>query len=184
MNKIMIVINGKAEAGKDTLCDFVIHHFYAQKISSITPILRIARENGWDGSKDNQSRKFLSDLKRAFVEYNNLPNIYLQEECEKFLKSDNDILFVHIREAGQIDEFVSKVRDTCICCTLLVSNQPNKEPVLFGNDSDDCVENYEYDYHYQNIKPLEVAEKDFIDFFLAILADHDIKPRRRSFNLR
>jgi hypothetical protein len=173
-NKIVIVINGKAETGKDTLCDFVINKYHAEKRSSITPILKIARENGWDGIKDNKSRKFLSDLKRTFIDFNNLPNKYLTEECDNFLKSNNDILFVHIRESDQIKDFLANVKDSCQCCTLLISNTMDDKPVLWGNDSDDNADNYPYDYIYYNIKPLEEAEKDFLEFFKTILQDKNI----------
>jgi hypothetical protein len=172
--KIVIVINGKAQTGKDTLCDFVINHYHAEKRSSITPILKIARENGWDGVKNNKSRKFLSDLKRTFIDFNNLPNKYLLEECDKFLKSNNDILFVHIRESDQIKDFLANVKDGCQCCTLLVSNTMDDKSVLWGNDSDDNVDNYPYDYTYYNIKPLEETERDFLEFFFFFLKDKNI----------
>jgi hypothetical protein len=180
MNKIVIVINGKAEVGKDTLCDFVINHYFAEKISSITPILKIARDNGWNGTKNSKSRKFLSDLKRAFIDFNNLPNIYLVEECNRFLQSDNDILFVHIRESDQINEFLLNIKNTCVYCTLLINNMKKKKPVFWGNDSDDYVDNYRYSYTYYNIMTLEKAEKDFLVFFQKILEDLGINPRKRE----
>jgi hypothetical protein len=178
--KIVIVINGKAQTGKDTLCDFVINYYHAEKRSSITPILKIARENGWDGVKDNKSRKFLSDLKRAFVDFNNLPNKYLLEECDQFLIGNNDILFVHIRESDQIKDFLANVKDSCHCCTLLVSNTRDDKSVLWGNDSDDNADNYPYDYIYNNIKPLEEAKKDFMEFFQKILQEKNITLENRK----
>jgi hypothetical protein len=174
LNKIVIVINGKAQTGKDTLCDFVINHYHAEKRSSITPILKIAKDNGWDGVKDNKSRKFLSDLKRTFIDFNNLPNKYLIEECNQFLKSSNEIMFVHIRESDQINDFLVNVKDTCHCCTLLVSNSRDNKPVLWGNDSDDKADNYPYDYIYYNIKPLEEAESDFLEFFQKLLQEKNM----------
>ena len=86
MNKFVIVINGRAEVGKDTLCDFIIENYRAKKISAITPILKIAYANGWDGKKDAKSRKFLSDLKRIFIDFNDLPNNYLIQEQQIFCK--------------------------------------------------------------------------------------------------
>jgi len=179
MDKIVIVINGEAEVGKDTLCDFVISEFYAEKISSITPIVQIAKENGWDGTKDNKSRKFLSDLKRAFIDFNNLPTTYLCKEFERFLDGENDILFVHIRESDQISEFMDKIKNACACCSLLVSDRVYKKPACWGNESDDFVDSYGYDYRYQNRKPLEDAREDFLEFFQGILDDKGVCARGR-----
>ena len=66
MKKTAIIING----GKDTLCDFVSKHIKIKKISSIAPILKIAKAGGWNGNKDDKSRKLLSDLKHLFTKYN------------------------------------------------------------------------------------------------------------------
>ncbi len=170
-NKIVIVINGKGGVGKDTLCDIIIKHYKARKISSITPILKIARENGWDGTKTPKSRKFLSDLKRAFVEFNNLPNTYLVEEQKSFLKSDDDILFVHIRESDQISEFLDSIKGSCISTSLLIKRTNPDEPALLGNVSDDNVEDYTYEYTYNNTKSIEEAEADFMNYFEYLISD-------------
>lgn len=179
MNKIVLVINGKAEVGKDTLCDYVIKNYYAEKRSSITPIVEIAMRNGWDGIKTNKSRKFLSDLKRAFIDFNNLPNEYLIEEHRKFLESSNNILFVHIRETDQIDEFLKSVEGTCRYTSLLICND-EQSPISFGNNADDYVNNYSYEYVYHNIKPLGEAEMDFIVFFQKIMKDKGVCPISRK----
>ena len=70
MKKAVIVINGAGGVGKDTLCDLAAKHFKVYNVSSITPIKEIAALCGWDGSKDDRSRKFLADLKQISVEYN------------------------------------------------------------------------------------------------------------------
>jgi hypothetical protein len=173
------VINGEAESGKDTLCDFIISSYYAEKITSITPILKIALDNGWDGTKDNKSRKLLSNLKRAFSDFNNLPNNYLINESNRFIESNNDILFVHIRESDQIEAFLANIRDACLCCTLLISKKRNNAS-SWGNDSDDCVDNYHYEYKYNNDKRLEEAEDDFLNFFQKLLQEKKINPRKRE----
>ena len=74
MNKAVIVINGAGGVGKDTLCDLAAKHFKVRNISTITPIKELASMCGWDGRKDDKSRKFLSDMKRLTVEYNDFPN--------------------------------------------------------------------------------------------------------------
>lgn len=161
--KIVIIVNGKGGAGKDTVCEIAANFFRVKIISAITPIKEIAANYGWHGEKDEKSRRFLSDLKRAFIEYNDLPNCYLEKEYHKFENSDIDILFVHIREKDQIDDFKQRVKVKCV--TMLVrSSKIEDDNKQYGNYSDDNVEDYSYDYYYTNGKPLEVLVPDFMNF--------------------
>ena len=104
MKKIAIIINGAGGVGKDTLCDIAAKYFKVTNVSSITPIKEIARNHGWNGEKDARSRKFLSDLKRVFIDYNNLPTNYLYEQYKSFMDSDSEVYFAHIREGEEIDK--------------------------------------------------------------------------------
>lgn len=160
MDKIVVIINGKGGAGKDTLCDAAAKHYCVVNVSSIDPIKAIAAQHGWNGEKDDKARKFLSDLKRAFTEYNDLPNRWLEEQANAFAASNAEILFVHIREGSQIEDFKHRVKGKCI--TLLIRS--SRTETTYGNASDDDVENYPYDYVYQNDKPLPEAEEDFLVF--------------------
>ena len=165
--KVVIIINGKGGAGKDTVCDITANFFKSETVSAITPIKQIAQEFGWNGEKDKKSRKFLSDLKRAFIDYNGLPNKYLEEEYYKFVESDMDILFVHIRENDQIDDFKRRVKSKCI--TLLIRTKVNNQSeIQYGNYSDDNVEDYNYDYYYLNNQPLENLPSDFLHFIMGV----------------
>jgi len=164
MKKLVIIINGIGGAGKDTLCEFVSEYFETINVSSITPIKEIAAKHGWNGEKDEVSRKFLADLKKTFIDFNNLPTEYLMTEYEKFLDSPAKILFAHIREASEIDKFWKRVKSPCV--TLLVRRNVNTS---WGNDSDDDVENYKYDYYFNNDKVLEEAQNDFLELINDIL---------------
>lgn len=149
-SQIVIVINGKGGVGKDTVCDIVSDLFYVTNISAITPIKQIATTCGWNGEKDQRSRKFLSDLKRILIEYNDLPNRYLVHEFEKFKKAkETDILFVHIREAYQISDFLGRI-DGNYTTLLVRSNRLNISNAVYGNSSDDDAEQYRYDYVFDN----------------------------------
>lgn len=157
--KKIIVINGRGGVGKDTLCEFAARRYAVENISSITPIKELAKQVGWDGGKDLRSRKFLSDLKRLVSEYNDFPNRYLTEQCERFLEGGGELLFVHIREPEQIEHFVKTAG--CRVETLLVRRG---EAEVYGNASDDNVEQLDYDHIYENDKPLDEAEEDFLAF--------------------
>lgn len=160
MEKKLIVINGRGGVGKDTLCDFAAKHFKVRNISSVDPIKEIARCGRWNGEKDSKSRKFLSDLKQLFTDYNELPTRYICEQYEEFKKSDEDILFVHIREPKEIEKLKNTLPG---CCLALLVTRDNYN-ANWGNASDDDVEKYDYDLYFKNDAPLEEAEANFTEF--------------------
>lgn len=163
MKKLAIVINGGGGAGKDTLCDFAAKAFKTVNVSSIDPIKKIAKENGWMGEKTPQARRFLSELKRVFTEYNDLPTKYALEKYKEFLSGDAQLFFVHIREANQIEAFIESAKKIGPApLALLIRSKRVRSS--YGNASDDMVENYPYDLIYNNDLPLEDAQADFIAF--------------------
>lgn len=168
-DKLVIVINGKGGVGKDTLCEVISKHYRCVNASSITPIKEIASRYGWNGEKDLKSRKFLADLKRVFTEYNDLPNKYLVDEYHAFLKSSNQIMFVHIREKDQIEKFIQSIDGNII--TLLVTRSKARNNGVYGNEADDLVEEFQYDYRYDNCLTLEEVKSDFLKFFGIIIQD-------------
>lgn len=171
MDKLGIVINGRGGVGKDTLCDIAGEVYKTVNVSSVTPIKRIALENGWNGEKTPEARRFLAELKRIFTEYNDLPNRYVLSEYDKFLKdTENELFFVHIREGEQIDRFIraSRCFDGGHCVTLLITSE--RCPKSYGNDSDDMVEQYDYDYTFANDSPLKQAKTDFLAFLSELIA--------------
>ena len=167
MNKLVMVINGAGGVGKDTLCDLSAKHFKVRNISSVDPIKEIATFCGWTGVKDDRARKFLHDLKTLTAEYNDFPTNWALNVFREFMTNDEEILYVHIREPWEIEKFV-KATDG-VAKTLLVRGGARTRCDAYGNAADDCVEQYTYDYYFQNDKPLEEAEKDFCEMLSAIL---------------
>ena len=168
MKKVAIVINGAGGVGKDTLCELAAKHFKVKNISSITPIKEVAALCGWDGTKDNKARKFLSDLKNLCVEYNNYPTVWAKQRYDEFLESDEEIMFVHIREAEEIKKFVDSTGG--VAKTLLIRGGKRMSNEKYGNVSDDEVENYNYDLYFLNESTLEVAEIEFVELLRSVLA--------------
>ncbi len=162
MKKKVLVINGAGGVGKDTLCAMAAKHFKVENISSITPIKNVAKLFGWNGAKDDKSRKFLADLKQLTVEYNDYPTAWLTEKYKEFISSDKEILFVHIREPEEIAKFVAATEGKAK--TLLIRGGERMAKRKYGNAADDMVENYEYDYYFVNDKTLDKTEREFIDF--------------------
>ena len=162
MEKITIIINGVGGCGKDTLVEMLAKYRPIKNISSITPVKDIASYCGWNGEKTDKARKFLSDLKKVLTEYNEYPMQYLLAEQEEFLLSDDEILFVHIREPHEIEKF--KDASKTLTYTLLVKPRAELQNKVYGNKSDDDVNKYNYDFEFANDKPLEIIEKEWVDF--------------------
>ena len=169
MKKTVVVINGAGGVGKDTLCDMAAKHFKVRNISSVTPIKEIARMCGWDGKKDDKSRKFLADLKSLCAEYNNFPTVWAKAQYDDFLGTDEEILFVHIREGEEIKKFVSATNGRAK--TLLIRGGERMKRAAYGNAADDMVENYSYDYYYDNDKSLEDTEECFVSLMRRMLEE-------------
>lgn len=165
MKKLVVIINGNGGVGKDTLCDFAAETFKVRNISAITPIKDIASKYGWKGEKDAKARKLLADLKAVFIAYNDLPFLYIKEQYHQFLEEEEEVMFIHIREAEEIDKVKAYV--TIPCVTLLITRS-QKQDQCWGNPSDDNVEKYEYDYRYRNDKQLIEAKNDFVEFLKKI----------------
>ena len=165
MKKTAIIINGKGGVEKDTLCDFISKHYNTRKVSSITPILTIAKAGGWNGSKDDKSRKLLSDLKHLFTNYNDLSLAYLKSQTEEFLLTSDEILFIHMREPEEIAKYIKYATEKQLICKTLLIKRDTMEHKVYGNDADDMVNYYPYDAVYYNNQPLSRAEDDFLIFF-------------------
>ena len=167
MKKAVIVINGQGGVGKDALCEIAERHFKVRNVSSITPIKEIAAMCGWDGKKDDRSRKFLADLKQISIEYNDYPTIWAKKQYEEFLASEEEIMFLHVREPEEIAKFVAQTEGKAK--TLLVRAGDRIKRGAFGNAADDLVENYNYDLYFMNDKTLEEAECGFVALLSELL---------------
>ena len=80
------IVNGAPGAGKTTFennVEKITGDRFCYILSTITPITEIARNVGWNGTKDLKSRKFLSDLKDLLTEWNDYPFKYICEEVKR-----------------------------------------------------------------------------------------------------
>ncbi len=166
MKKLTLVINGRGGVGKDTLCEHAAKHFRVCNRSSITPIKELARLCGWEGEKTDAARRFLAELKAAAVAYNDYPTRWVYAEYEKFLRSEEEILFVHIREGEEIAKFVERTGGAAK--TLLIRADTRMPKHAYGNPADDGVEQYDYDYYFDNDGGREEAGAAFLAFLHSI----------------
>ncbi len=159
MSKI-VVINGSGGVGKSTfisLCNQVDPRVI--ETSTVDFVKEVARFAGWNGVKNEKSRKLLSDLKDALEEFDEIPN----KKVDDFIKSHpNNIIFVNAREPENIKYYVEKYNAK----TVLVRNP--RITSIKSNHADLNVEQYDYNYYINNKKDL-VYLKELAEIFLEII---------------
>lgn len=142
--KKVIIINGTGGSGKDTFVEFCTKYTKVMNFSSIDKVKEVAKVIGWDGTKSDKDRKFLSDLKRLTTEYNDMSYKSICDAYNTFLKNDDEILFIHIREPLE----VARAAKAFNAKTLLIKRLGHDN--ILSNISDADVDNYEYDYIITN----------------------------------
>ena len=156
-NKEIIVINGTGGSGKDTFVEFCMKYAKVKNFSSIDKVKEIARLIGWDGQKREKDRKFLSDLKKLTTDYCDMPFNTIKDAVDEFNNSDDEILFIHVREYKK----KKKVVDAFDAKTLLVKRVGLAN--IESNYSDANVDNYPYDYVIEN-NTLEQLDSTALNF--------------------
>ena len=159
MKKNIIIINGSGGVGKDTFVNVCSNFRKVLNISTIDKAKEAARILvDWNGDKDEKYRKLLVDLKRLSIDYNDSPTKYIGKKAEEFMNSDNEIMFIHIREAEEIN----KAKRLLGAKTLLITNPHVK--IITSNDSDKKVNQYEYDYYIDNDGTIEDLSNKALEF--------------------
>jgi len=169
---LIIVISGSNQSGKDNFVNFFIKHYDFKSVnwSTIDKIKDLALNHfGWNGKKTEEARRFLSELKRVWSEYNNGPFLNMvkkiKDHYSKLSKKDkkNFIYFVHCREPKEIQKFKDKYGKKCL--TVLVKrNERTEKNKIANNDSDRNVENYNYDKIVNNNGSKIDLELDAVKF--------------------
>lgn len=157
--KEIIIINGTGGSGKDTFVEYVSKYAKVYNFSSVDKVKEIAKLIGWSGAKTDKDRKFLSDLKKLTTEYNDMSFSSIKNAVDKFVNSDDEIMFIHIREPEEIKRVVSAFNAK----TLLVKREGLN--LITTNYSDASVENYDYDYIIKNttLEELERSAEEFVN---------------------
>ena len=161
MNKKIILINGSGGVGKDTFVECCSEFVKLKNISSVDKVKEAAKTLvGWNGEKDDKSRKLLVDLKALSIEYNDYPMQYIKGQADEFIENDEEqLMFVHIREISEIE----KVKNMLNAETLLITS--NRVEKITTNNSDANVDQYNYDYYISNdgtIDELKEKAKKFV----------------------
>ena len=163
----VVIINGGAGVGKDLFCDLCDNFAHTYVCSSIDYVKSFARDIGWDGiTKDEKTRKFLSDIKLLCTEYNDA-SMKMLEHCYSFYikrdKKSESILFMMVREIPE----VIKAKEIFNAKTLFITNSRVQQ--ITSNMADANVAEYDYDYYINNegtIDELTIKARDFVKTIL------------------
>lgn len=145
MKKYIFVTNGMAGSGKDTFAKILGEFVTVCKYSSIDKVKGIAVLCGWNGTKSDKDRKFLSDLKDLTSAYSDMAFNSVTKKVNEFL-ADNlyHVLLIDIREPPEIERVVNMFGAKTV---LITSNRV--KPVT-SNHADAGVYDYSYDYVIEN----------------------------------
>lgn len=159
MRKYIFIVNGKPRCGKDTFAEILGEMVPTMKYSSIDKVKGIALLCGWDGSKDENDRKFLSDLKRLTSEYNDMAFNAVTRKVEQFRENrTHQIMLIDIREPSEI----SRAKRAFDARTILIEN--DRVENVNSNESDANVHNYRYNYVIKNNGTLDEFRENIKQF--------------------
>lgn len=159
MDKQIFIINGSGGSGKDTFIEILYRQSWENCIvgnySSVSKVKEIAKIIGWNGSKTEKDRKFLSDLKHLTTEYNDMPLKDMRKFADNFMNGILNMprmLFLHIREPNEIEKAINEFKEYNVK-TVLVKRDSVEQ--IVSNISDGSVYNYNYDIVINNNGTLE-----------------------------
>lgn len=108
----IVIINGLGGSGKSTFtakckayCELNRNDADSIELSTVDYIKRVAHMVGWADTKSAKDRIFLSDLKKAFDKWNNMPIRFVLMNVKDCMKDTehNHIIFVNSREPKDIE---------------------------------------------------------------------------------
>lgn len=153
----VIVINGHAEAGKDTFVEFCSNYMETYLLSTVDIVKEVYRMFGWDGEKTDEARKWLSDAKDFFTTNGDLIWKSINKEIDEIIEnSPNTTIFVMVREPEEIQRYV----DYLDAITVLV----DRDGHIPDNHADQNVYDFDYDVIIHNdgtLEDLDIVAKWF-----------------------
>ena len=171
----IVVLNGSSGVGKDTFAQFCSEYVdYCSVISTIDCTKAMARKCGWKETDTDADRKFLSDLKRLTIEYDNIPfkntvkevnrrHMEILQICQLLnvdQKDKTSLVFIRCKEPDEIEKLVQHFK----AVTLLITRKG--VDVNLTNESDANVLNYKYDFVIGNdgsLEDLKFLAKEFVE---------------------
>lgn len=172
---IVFIMNGSGGCGKDTFVELCHYNscYTCWHISTITPIKEMAKMAGWNGEKDEASRRFLSDLKDLCTQAQDTSFRYVKEVIQDAEDDDIAYVFVDCREPEEIQRMVNEFG----AITVYI-DASKRVPFVTSNHADAEVANYNYDIYIDNngnLGELGIQAEHMMDFY-----DKKIEKQRRG----
>lgn len=148
--KQIVILNGSATVGKDSFVNALSRYVTVKHISMCDLAKKALLTCGWNGIKDEQSRKALSDIKIALDNFEDSNFSYITQNVKKFLfdypEYDGiEYLCIDMREPKDIQRFKCFLINVP---AILIKNP--RVSHLTSNIGDAGVNNYAYDYCISN----------------------------------
>ena len=166
------IVNGAPGSGKTTFEEFAMELLGedVRILSTVDDIKQAARYLGWDGVKTPKSRKFLSDLKDLWTEFDDGPVKSIKRRVSNIERSytvydipaDDAVIFIDSREPEEIDRLKRELGAK----TILIKRASGADDAEILNHADRDVENYQYDYIIPNDYDLDELKVRCIEFLL------------------
>lgn len=146
----VFIVNGFGGSGKSTFEDFCQEFAIkdSEKIaitSMVRYVKQVAKSLGWAGGKSLLDRRFLSDLKDALANWDNIPMRRVEQDIENAKWKDYIATFVDARERQDI-EYLVKNYDAI----RVLVRRPEIENRSYNNHADDEVLDNTYDIIIEN----------------------------------
>lgn len=170
MSKVkVIVVNGVSRSGKDIFIDYLIE--IAPLVVKHSTIDKVKKSLAYDHmidprKKGKKEREFLAAVKQAWIKYNNGPfkevliETAVLEREYRFMTNVKDVLFVvQVREIEEIAKLKDHFQDD-FCSVLIVRDSVDPQ-----HETDEHVEDWDYDFTASNNGSKEGLRKQAVSFF-------------------
>lgn len=171
----IFVMNGKSGSGK-TLFETMVKNlaFYdghtVVLLSMAADVKDFCMEClGWDGSRDEKSRKLLADIISALGEYSEVPKFCVLWHMKEELKERLPVaFFIDARETKDIKWF----EDNLGAISVEVSRPTDTNN---WNNAADQDRYYDYDIHVENIGTIDDLREDARAFYNIFILENESK---------
>ncbi len=172
----VVIINGVGRSGKDTfvnMCKMIDPKI--QNYSTVDAVKDVARKMGWHDDKSDAGRKFLSDIKEVWDNYNYGATSVIIRRVSNYIDLMKEMslessVFVHCREPHKIAEMKQKFEELGYSTITLLVENPNV-PDITTNPSDRDVREYDYDVVVDNDGTLDDLRSSARWFYYTWLVD-------------
>ena len=168
----VVVISGGSGVGKNTFINLCKQYVdYSLDISTIDFVKQIAVRCGWKDNKSLENKKFLADLKKVLIDFDDLPfkkvvrevNEYHLDLFQSSMDDDIDmvdkksLVFIHCHEPEEIKKLMNHFN----AVTLLMTRKDIVQDAL-----DAALNGFTYQFIIGNdgsVEDLDKLAKTFID---------------------